>query len=76
MPQCNLTDADQDDNEEVPEVEKGGRNSEEKEEEEEEEEEDDPTRTDANALVPIGSPIDGGDKEDPQTPSRSSAAGS
>ena len=70
MRQCNLTDADQDDNGEVPEAGKGDRNSEEKEEDEEEEEEEeegDPTRTDANALVPIGGPVDGGDEEDPQS---------
>ena len=67
MFQCNLTDADQDDNEEVPEAKKGKRNSEEEEEAEEEEEEGDPTRTDANALVPIGGPVDGGDEEDPQS---------
>ena len=41
MRQCNLTDADQDDNGEVPEAGKGDRNSEEKEEDEEEEEEED-----------------------------------
>ena len=31
------------------------------------EEEEGPTRTDANALVPIGDPVDGGDEDDPQS---------